>query len=145
MALTKVTYSMIEGQYINVLDYGADSTGATDCASVVQAAVTNAAGRPVYFPAGTYKIGTTIDCSPTTYNVSSFGAPAKIIGDGQLKTYFDNRVNGPLFSMTTTSTSGTFKGSLGGRFEGFTIDCQATTSNGVGIYLTGAFQPTIKN
>ena len=23
MALTKVTYSMIEGQYVNVLDYGA--------------------------------------------------------------------------------------------------------------------------
>lgn len=145
MALTTVSYSMIQGQYVNALDYGADSTGATDCAIAVQAAVTAAAGRPVYFPAGTYKIGTTIDCSPVAYDSSSFGAPAKIIGDGQLKTYFDNRVNGPLFSMVTTSTSGTFKGSLGGRFEGFTINRGASTTNGVGIYMTGAYQPTIQN
>lgn len=145
MALTKVTYSMIQGQYVNVLDYGADSTGVTDCASAVQAAVTAAAGRPVYFPAGTYKIGTTIDCSPVAYDSSSFGAPAKIIGDGQLKTYFDNRVSGPLFSMVTTSTGSSFKGSLGGLFEGFTINRGATTTNGVGIYMTAAYQPTIRN
>jgi hypothetical protein len=145
MALTKVSYSMIQGQYVNALDYGADPTGATDCAIAVQAAVTAAAGRPVYFPAGTYKIGTTIDCSPLTYDVSNFGAPAKIIGDGQLKTYFDNRVNGPLFSLVTISTSVLFKGALGGRFEGFTINSGATTTNGVGIYMTTAYQPTIQN
>ena len=80
---------MIQGQYVNALDYGADSTGTTDCATAVQAAVTAAAGRPVYFPAGTYRIGTTIDCSPVAYDSSSFGAPTKIIGDGQLKTYFE--------------------------------------------------------
>lgn len=145
MALTKVSYSMILGQYVNALDYGADSTGTTDCAAAVQAAVTAAAGRPVYFPEGTYQIGTTINCSPVAYDVSNFGAPAKIIGDGQLKTYFDNRVNGPLFSMVTISTSVLFKGALGGRFEGFTINRGATTTNGVGIYMTGAYQPTIKN
>lgn len=145
MALTKVTYSMIQGQYVNALDYGADSTGTTDCAAAVQAAVTAAAGRPVYFPAGTYRIGTTIDCSPVSYDSSSFGAPAKIIGDGQLKTYFDNRVSGPLFSMVTTSTGSSFKGSLGGLFEGFTINRGATTTNGVGIYMTAAYQPTIRN
>jgi len=145
MALTKVSYSMIDGQYINALDYGADPTGATDCAVAVQAAVTAAAGRPVYFPEGTYQIGTTINCSPVAYDVSNFGAPAKIIGDGQLKTYFDNRVNGPLFSMVTISTSVLFKGALGGRFEGFTIIRGAITTNGVGIYMTAAYQPTIKN
>jgi hypothetical protein len=145
MALTKVSYSMIKGQYVNALDYGADSTGATDCAAAVQAAVTAAAGRPVYFPAGTYRIGTTINCDPVAYDASRFGAPAKIIGDGQLKTYFDNRVNGPLFSMVTTSIIGDFKGSLGGRFEGFTIKRGATTTNGVGIYMTAAYQPTIRN
>jgi len=136
---------MIKGQYVNALDYGADSTGATDCAAAVQAAVTAAAGRPVYFPAGTYKIGTTINCDPIAYDASRFGAPAKIIGDGQLKTYFDSRVNGPLFSMVTTSIIGDFKGSLGGRFEGFTINRGATTTNGVGIYMTAAYQPTIRN
>jgi len=142
--LTKVTYSMIQGQYVNVLDYGADATGATNSAVAFQAAVTAAAGRPVYAPAGTYRIDTSIDCSPISYD-GVWGAPAKIIGDGQYKTYFDTRVNGPLFSLTTTSTSLQFKGSLGARFEGFTIKTGGSVANGVGIYMTAAYQPTVLN
>jgi polygalacturonase len=38
MSLTKVSYSMIAGASLNVLDYGADPTGVTDSTSVIQAA-----------------------------------------------------------------------------------------------------------
>lgn len=67
MALTKVSYSMINGAQFNVLDYGADPTGVSDSAAAIQAAITAASasvagstGAVVYLPTGTYLIGTTI-------------------------------------------------------------------------------------
>lgn len=58
MSLTKATYSMIDGAPANVLDYGAVGDGVTDDSAAIQAAI-NAASR-IYFPAGTYAIGTPI-------------------------------------------------------------------------------------
>ena len=37
MSLTKVTYSMVSGAPVNVRDYGADPTGATDSYAAYQA------------------------------------------------------------------------------------------------------------
>jgi hypothetical protein len=54
MALTKVTYSMIEGSPANVLDFGADPTGVVDSTLAFQNAV-NAASN-VYVPSGSYLI-----------------------------------------------------------------------------------------
>jgi hypothetical protein len=59
MALTKATFSMIEGMIANVLDYGADPTGVADSAPAINAAI--AANKYVYLPAGTYKVNTAID------------------------------------------------------------------------------------
>ena len=53
MALTKASYSMITGASANVLDFGADATGATSSAAAVQAAIDSGA-KTIYFPAGTY-------------------------------------------------------------------------------------------
>jgi hypothetical protein len=61
MSLTKVTYSMINGTFTNVLDYGADNTGATDCSAAVALAI--AAGKSVFFPTGTYLLNTTVEIS----------------------------------------------------------------------------------
>jgi hypothetical protein len=144
MSLTKVSYSMIKGQYINALDYGAVGDGTTDDTTAIQAAVTAAAGIPVYFPQGTYRVTSTINCGPVAYD-GAFGAPAKIIGDGPLKTYFDNQVNGPLFSLVTISSSVLFKGALGGVFEGFTIKRTVSTTNGVGIFFKSAYNLSINN
>lgn len=144
MSLTKVSYSMIKGQYVNALDYGADPTGVADSSTALQAAIDASDGRPVYVPAGTYIVTTTLTYQPDTYN-PDFGAGLKIIGDGPFVTYFDNRVNGPLISMTTSSTSLLFKASMGAVLEGFTIKRTLSTSNGVGIFMTAAFNPTIKN
>lgn len=52
MSLTKVTYSMIKGSPVNVLDFGADSTGVADSTAAIASAI--AQGGQVYFPKGTY-------------------------------------------------------------------------------------------
>ena len=62
MALTKVSYSMISGAPANVLDYGADSTGATDSAAAFNAAF--AVSNIVYAPAGSYDLASTITLPP---------------------------------------------------------------------------------
>lgn len=52
MALTKATYSMIQGAQENVLDYGADPTGVADSSAAIQAALNT--GNAVFIPEGTY-------------------------------------------------------------------------------------------
>lgn len=54
MSLTKASYSMINGAPVNVLDYGADPTGATSSQAAFVAAL--ATGKSVYVPAGTYLV-----------------------------------------------------------------------------------------
>lgn len=75
MALTKATYSMIEGAYLNVLDYGAVGDGVHDDTAAIQAALdavasksANSIGGTVFLPSGRYlvtaplgiSVGTTI-------------------------------------------------------------------------------------
>ena len=62
MALTKASFSMITGAYVNVLDYGAVGNGVADDTAAIQAAVDAAVGNKlVFFPAGVYKITDTIN------------------------------------------------------------------------------------
>ena len=58
MALTKATYSMINGAPANVLDYGADPTGVADSTAAFEAAL--AASSCVYAPSGTYLVSRAI-------------------------------------------------------------------------------------
>lgn len=75
MGLTKVTYSMIEGAVINVLDYGADPTGTDDSTSQIGAAIDAgiASGNAVYIPAGTYKFDGYTNTSTNAVEVSIIG------------------------------------------------------------------------
>lgn len=55
MALTKVTYSMIDGAAINVLDYGVVADGVTNNSAALAAALAAVpANGTLYFPAGVY-------------------------------------------------------------------------------------------
>lgn len=54
MALTKATYSMIQGAVVNVLDYGAVGDGIADDTTAGTLAI--ATGKSVYWPTGTYKV-----------------------------------------------------------------------------------------
>lgn len=60
MSLTKVTFSMIDGAAVNVLDYGATGNGTTDDTAAIQAAIDAIEAdttRPsLYLPSGIYKI-----------------------------------------------------------------------------------------
>lgn len=88
MALTKATFSMIEGQPVNVKDYGAVGDGSTDDTSAIQSAINS--GNSVYFPAGTYKVsGLTVEDKS---DVSYFGN-----GDAEIT------------NVGTTTTSQIFK------------------------------------
>jgi hypothetical protein len=58
MALTKVSFSMITGAPVNVIDKGADPTGVTDSTQAIKDAL--AESPSIWFPAGTYLVSETI-------------------------------------------------------------------------------------
>lgn len=62
MSLTKVTFSMIDGAYANVTDFGATGDGVTDDTVAIQATIDSLAssGGVVYFPPGEYRVARNI-------------------------------------------------------------------------------------
>jgi hypothetical protein len=143
MALTKVTYSMIEGQYVNALDYGADPTGAVDSYAALQAAITAAQGRIVYVPAGTYLVSDTL--SYNTFATFGFTSPGiKIVGDGMTKTFFDHRAaNKPLIDIDSGVHGGSYTASMGAVLAEFAIINTATTAGATGIRVLNAYEVKI--
>ena len=130
MALTKVTYSMIEGAPANVLDFGAVGDGVADDTAAIQAA--HNASTAVYYPEGTYKISASIvlssgaiitgECS----NSGGFSAPSTII-----------QTTTSAYAYTMDALVNT--GIEGPRFSNIQINCQ----NGVRLNTTTGGQPGI--
>lgn len=82
MSLTKVTYSMIEGSSISVLDFGATGDGVTNDTTAIQAAVTALTqGQTLYFPVGEYVIGQIIFDGKSNVTVAAYGARFALTGD----------------------------------------------------------------
>ena len=75
MSLTKVTYAMINGAAVNVLDFGADSTGTNSASTALQSAIDSFSGNAgvVYFPNGSYKLTTNVTL-PSNITLLSYGA-----------------------------------------------------------------------
>jgi len=143
MALTKVTYSMIKGQYVNVLDYGVDNTGTTDTTTAIQTAINAAAGRAVYFPAGTYIVSSTLSYK-TAPTQGIFAPGIRIIGDGMLKTIFDNRVaNGPMIDIDSLNHGGSYEASMASVLREFTIKTTTSPANSTGIRVLNGYQVQI--
>lgn len=77
MSLTKVSYSMITGAPANVLDFGADPTGVADSTAAFNAII--AVQRPIYAPAGIYKVSSLNVVDYDGFELSGDGAFSTII------------------------------------------------------------------
>lgn len=97
MSLTKVSYSMIDGECVNVIDYGAVGDGvANDYAAIIAARnAARARGTTLHFPAGTYAFGTVIDFGQNFERVTfDDGVTLKYTGSGDYGITFDGGATG---------------------------------------------------
>jgi hypothetical protein len=100
MSLTRVSYSMVAGAPVNVLDYGADPTGVADSTTQLQAAIDAAAAAGKQVTAqGTFKISAKVvikgstNFSQAIFNVYSAPAVAVEISTGSAANPTDNLFN----------------------------------------------------
>lgn len=94
-AVTRTVKTKIEETCRSIMDWGVDNTGTTDCTTAVQNAITQCAGRSLYFPQGTYKV-TNIDVNKNIY----------IFGDGKESTHINVVGTGRVHGMKITGDSG---------------------------------------
>ncbi len=123
MSLTKVSYSMIQGALINVLDYGAKGDGTTNDTAAIQAAITAATGNgqsTLYFPAGTYLVSTTLNVSQCS-----------VLGEGVYSSIIK--------AASTLTGSLMYVGSLAQNlvYENFQLDGNTGTANVKGLLIEG--------
>lgn len=143
MALTKTHNRMIAGSYVNVIDYGAIGDGTTDDTAAINAALTAAAGSTVYVPAGTYVVTSTLsnNLSPVE---GAFGPAIRIVGDGMLRTFFDNRVaNGPMIDIDSSNHGGSYEAVMGALLQGFMIKTTTSPANSDGIRILNGYEIVI--
>jgi hypothetical protein len=69
MPLTKVTYSMISGEFISAVDYGAVGDGIADDTTALQSAIDYCIAnlKNLYLPSGTYKISSSLNFIDNNY------------------------------------------------------------------------------
>lgn len=131
MSLTKVSYSMINGAPVNVLDYGADETGSNDSSAAFILAIASlpAAGGIIYVPDGIYKIDETIDVEKSIYfnlgavtinftvapGINHTNGDLSIFGVGQTNSILTSNANGHLIysaASSGTANNGFYKLSI---------------------------------
>jgi len=131
-ASTQFKYGFTHTSLINVVtEYGADPTGAADASTVVQSAMAAvSASRPgLYFPAGTYKIGTPIT-DPTS------GILQAIVGDGTGITTITTPNNTSIFNLSHVTDGSHLDDFIlrGITFTtSFSIPTSVSTTNGVSL------------
>jgi hypothetical protein len=124
MALTKATYSMIDGAIANVLDFGADPTGVAFSTQAINDAI--ATGKKLYFPEGTY----------TTVGGHTIGAKQGIVGDGIQKTIITStQITGTCFNLPSYTGSESAVQLGGQRFADFSLIGAASTDPTYGFKL----------
>lgn len=145
MALTKVSYSMITGAAFNVLDYGADPTGVADSAAAIQLALDEASPvyGTVYFPAGDYKVASTLNAG----NASIYGSESR---QAAINYTGSSNLFGPIVSVYGIRFTGTGKTGTGIAFkiiDGYRTliqNCQFDNI-GTGIQISGSGQKIADN
>ena len=122
--------------FLNVKTYGALGNGAQDDTPYIQAAINAAlalaqAGTgTVYFPAGQYKITSTLNCSSANNTASGYGVVLR--GDGhQASQIFKNSSFGPAVEYKGYQGP-TFPSQFGG-MERISVNCNNTTGGGIHV------------
>lgn len=118
MSLTKVTYSMIKGAVVNVLDYGAIADNSTDNKAAFQAAINSAilTNSSIYIPAGEYRISGELTI-PSGY--------LEIFGDGYATALIGTFATGNMFTIASENPV---------CFYNLRITSSVTKSSGSAIY-----------
>jgi hypothetical protein len=95
MSLTKVSYSMIKGAVVNVLDYGAVADNSTNNQAAFQSAINAAVATQgaVYVPAGLYRFSSGVTISDAV----------TIFGDGWGSVIYGTFATGDMFTVTSQS------------------------------------------
>jgi hypothetical protein len=114
MSLTKVSYSMITGAVVNILDFGADPTGNSAANSKIQAAIDSITSGVVFIPAGIYLINGAITTKDSV----------TIQGEGDSSQLLVNTDIEVFNSATTTTSTAIF----GAKFVDFYINKTVTTA-----------------
>lgn len=133
MALTKASYSMIDGAPINVIDFGADRTGVSDSTTAIQAAIDACASstgpRTVYVPGGNYLISSTI----------TVASGVALVGEGNSTAFSSGGQGFPSrITKAATMTTAGIRMNLRSRLE-FVSVLGASGSTGNGIEVRGNY------
>jgi hypothetical protein len=130
MALTKVSYSMIDGAVLNALDFGAVGDGVADDSSAIQAALDAiTANTTLYFPAGTYKVTQSL----TITSKSNFN----IVMDGVVVPNLNLAPATNILFNLTTCTNFYIKPNIVNASYGYTLDCFRLTTCSYGKIADG--------
>lgn len=138
MSLTKVSYSMINGAAVNVLDFGAVGDGTTDDSAVIQAAIDYAAlnNLSLYFPSGVYAHAATLVWKngvhyfgPNINLSNSIGAVLVYTGSDDANV-INNTVNAGVFACI--------------QIEYITFVCNSLASGKALFYDTGSYYLNFK-
>jgi len=127
---------------INAKDYGVVANGTTSDTAALQAAINAAAGRPIILPVGTLVIDGA-GVSYVTTSASSFVQGVQLIGQGEDKTFIDNRVASGYAITIDTNTTGKFQ--RGVRLAGFTIKTTTNPLASNGIKLRRAYNVEVEH
>jgi hypothetical protein len=124
MSLTKVSYSMITGAPVNVLDYGADPTGAVDSQPAIQAAI-DAGAIDIVIPAGTYRVNSNI-------TITAASAVKSITGIGNVVLKLYTAVQSQIFYLPSPAPSYPTKQFLS--ISNLTLDSNGTKNDAYFTY-----------
>jgi hypothetical protein len=129
-------------EFVSVKDFGAVGDGVADDTAAIQAAIDAAAGRPVYVPAGTYVITSTIDMESAATGL--FNQGPQLIGDGIGKTIFDNQVSSaPMFDVKAGGVAGS-NFLMGAVLRGFKVIRTTTETAQIAIQLSASYMVEIE-
>lgn len=136
MALTKVTYSMIDGAVVNVLDYGAVGDDATSNTAALQAALDAlTSGGTMYVPEGIYRSGALTVSNDNVEIAMEPGAVLKfnVLGSGAKAI----TISAENFSVRGGAIQGPAGGVYVGNENGLHMIGASTASRKVGLTVIG--------